>query len=88
MTASAKCGRFNFMECGEFPWGMWFVPRLKGAVYNSYLRSAILCQSEVQNLSKSRIRWAFVVQGGWSCLENGIYCAGRLVMSREGHRSF
>ena len=43
------------MECGELLYNRRFSLRLKGAVYKSYLRKAILYGSEAQCLKESEI---------------------------------
>ena len=46
MTARTRCGWVKLRECGEFQNGRRFPIKLKGAVYMSYVRSAILYGSE------------------------------------------
>ena len=46
MTARTRCWWVKFSECGELLYGRRFPLRLKGAVYRSYVRSAILYGSE------------------------------------------
>ena len=46
MAARTRCGCVNFMECGELLYGRRFPLGLKGAVYKSYIRPAILYESE------------------------------------------
>ena len=42
VTASTRCGWVRFRKCGELLYGRRFPLRLKGAVYRSYVRLAIL----------------------------------------------
>ena len=46
VTARTRCGWVKFMECGELLYDRRFPLRMKGAVYESYLRPAILYGSE------------------------------------------
>ena len=46
MTDRTKCGSVMFMECSELLYGRRFPLELKGAVYRSYVRPAILYGSE------------------------------------------
>ena len=46
MTARTICGCVELRECGELLYGSWFSLWLRGAVYNSYVRSGILYGSE------------------------------------------
>ena len=46
VTARTRCGWVKFRECGELLYGRRFPLKMKGAVYKSYVRSAILCGSE------------------------------------------
>ena len=46
MTARTRCGRAKFRECGELLYGRMFHPMLKGAVYERYVRPAMLYVSE------------------------------------------
>ena len=54
MTARARCGWVR-LECGELLCGMRFSPKLKGAVYWSYIRLAILFEGEAWCLKESEI---------------------------------
>ena len=42
VTARTRCGWVKFRECGKLLYGRRFPIRLKGAVYESYIRPAIL----------------------------------------------
>ena len=42
MTTRTRCGWVEFWECGELLHGRRFPLRLKGSVYGSYVRPAIL----------------------------------------------
>ena len=53
LTARTRCGWVMFRECGELLHGRRFSLRLKGAVYKSYVRPAILYGSEVLCLKES-----------------------------------
>ena len=46
VTARSRCGWVKFRECGELLYSRRFPLRLKGAVYKSYVRPAILYVSE------------------------------------------
>ena len=46
VTARKRCGWVTLIECRELLHGMRFPLKLKGAVYKSYVRSAILYGSE------------------------------------------
>ena len=46
VTARTRCGWVKFRECGELLYGRRFPLILKEAVYGSYVRPAILCESE------------------------------------------
>ena len=54
MTARTRCGWVNFRECGELLYGR-FPLRLKGAVYKSYVRPAIMYGSEAWCLEESEM---------------------------------
>ena len=54
VTAITKCWWFKFRECIELLYGR-FPPKLKGGVYNSYVRPAILYGSEAWCLKESDI---------------------------------
>ena len=60
MTARTRCGPVKLRECCEFIYVELFPLWLKGAVYESYVRSAILCGSEALCLRVSQmiILWA------------------------------
>ena len=47
VTARTRFGWVMFRECGELLYGRRFPLRLKGAVYKSYMRPAILYGSEL-----------------------------------------
>ena len=51
MTAR-RCGWLKFMECGELLHGRRFHLKLKGAVYKSYIRPAILYGSDMRILRR------------------------------------
>ena len=53
VAARRKCGWVKFSECGELLYGMRFPVWLKGAVYKSYVRPAILCGSQAWFLKES-----------------------------------
>ena len=42
VTARTRCGWVKFRECGELLYGRTFPLGLKGAVYESYIRPAIM----------------------------------------------
>ena len=46
VIARKRCEWVKFMECGELLYERRFTLRLKGAVYESYVRPAILYESE------------------------------------------
>ena len=46
VTAKRRCGWAMLRECGELLYGRRFPRMLKGAVYKSYIRPAILYGSE------------------------------------------
>ena len=46
VTARTKCGLVKFRLCGELLYGRRFPLRLKGAIYGSCVRPAILYGSE------------------------------------------
>ena len=60
VTARTRCGWVKFWECSELLYGRIFSLMLKGAVYRSYARPAILhgreawCQKKNENFSKDR----------------------------------
>ena len=47
VTAKTRYGWVKLRECSELLYGRRFPPKLKGAVYKCYVRSAILHGSEV-----------------------------------------
>ena len=53
VTARTRCGWVELRECGEY--GRRFPLMVKGAVYKSYVRPAILYGSEVLCLKESKI---------------------------------
>ena len=55
VTAKTRCGWVKFSECGELLYGRRFPLRLKGAVYKSYIRPAILHGSEAWCLKESKM---------------------------------
>ena len=56
VTARTRCGRSKFRECGELLYSRRFPLRLKGAVYESYVRPAILYGSEALCLKECEMR--------------------------------
>ena len=54
VTGRARCGWVKLMECGELLYNRKFSLRVKGAVYESYVRPAILYESEAWCLNKVR----------------------------------
>ena len=56
VTARTRCGWVNIRECGELLYGSRFLQKLKGAVYESYVRPAkILHGSEVWHQKESEM---------------------------------
>ena len=55
VTARTRCGWVMFRECSELLYGRKFPLRLKGAVYKSYVRPAILYESEAWCLKESEM---------------------------------
>ena len=55
VTARTRCGWVKFGECGELLYCRRFPLELKGAVYRSYVRSAILYGSEAWCLKESEM---------------------------------
>ena len=53
VTARTRCRWVNLRECGELLYGRRFFPRLKGAVYKSYVRPVILYESEMGILRRT-----------------------------------
>ena len=55
VTARTRCGWFKFKECFYLLFFRRFPPKLKGAVYESYVRSVILYGSEAWCLKESEM---------------------------------
>ena len=55
VTAGTRCGWVMFRECGKLLYGRGFPLILKGAVYESYVRRAILYGSEAWCLKESEM---------------------------------
>ena len=55
VTARTRCGLDKFRECGELLYGRRFPLKLKGAIYWSYVRPAILYGSEASCLKESEM---------------------------------
>ena len=55
ITAKTRCGWLKFRECGELLYGRTFPLRLKGAVYKSHVRLAILYESEAWYMKESEM---------------------------------
>ena len=55
VTARTRCGWAKHRKCGELLHGWRFSPKLKGAVYKSYVRPAILYGREAWCLKQSRM---------------------------------
>ena len=55
VTARTRCGWVKFMECSELLYGRRFPRRLKGVVYGSYIRSAMLYGCETWCPKESEI---------------------------------
>ena len=55
MTARTRCGWSKLSACGELLYGKRFPLRLKAAVYESYIRPAILHGSEAWCLKESEM---------------------------------
>ena len=55
VIARTRCGWVKFRECVELLYDRMFPLRLKGAVYESYIRKAILYGSEAWYLKESEI---------------------------------
>ena len=53
VTARTRCGLIKFRECGELLYGWRFPQELIGAVCESYMRPAILYESEAWCLMRS-----------------------------------
>ena len=56
VTARTICGWVKFMECGELLYGKRFPLSLKGSVYETYVRPAILYGSEALCLKESEMK--------------------------------
>ena len=54
MTARTRCGCVKFKEYGKLPCGRFHL-KLKGAVYKSYVRPAILYGSKAWRLKESEM---------------------------------
>ena len=55
VTAKTRCGWVKFRECGVLLYGRRFPLRQKGAVYESYVRPAILYGGEAWCLKESEM---------------------------------
>ena len=55
VTARTTCGWVKYRECGELLYGKRFPQRLRGAVYKSYVRPAMLFGSETWCLNESEM---------------------------------
>ena len=55
MIARTRCGWVKFRECGALLYFRRFPLKLKGAVYSSYVRPAILYGSEAWCLKESEM---------------------------------
>ena len=55
VTARTRCGWVKLRECGELLYGRRFPLKLKGAVYKSYIRTAILYGSKAWYLKESEM---------------------------------
>ena len=53
VTERTRCGWVKLRECGELLYGRRFPLKLKGAVYKSYVRPALLYESEAWCLIES-----------------------------------
>ena len=53
VTARTRCEWVTFRKCDELPYGR-FSLKLNGAVYESYIRPAILYESDAWYLKKTR----------------------------------
>ena len=56
VTARTRCGLVRFRECGKLLYDMRYPLRLKGDVYKSYVKPAILYGSEAWGLMESKMR--------------------------------
>ena len=61
VTARTRCGMVKFRECGELLYDRTFPLRLKGDVYKSCIRPAMLqqCYMEVKHGVWKKVRWEF-----------------------------
>ena len=55
VTVRTRCWLVNFRECGELLCGRTFPLKLKGAVYKSYMRLAMLYGSEAWYMKESEM---------------------------------
>ena len=55
VTARTRSGWVKFRECSELQYGRRFAQKLKGAVYRSYVRPALLYGSETWCLKANEI---------------------------------
>ena len=55
VTTRTRCRWVKSWECGELLYGRRFYPNLKGAVYKSYVRPAILYESKAWCLKESEM---------------------------------
>ena len=55
VTFRKRCWWVKFRECGELPYGRSFPLMLRGAVYKSYVRPAILYGSKAWCLKESEV---------------------------------
>ena len=55
VTARTRCRLFKCKECSELLNDRRYPPKLKGAVYKSYVRPAILYQSEAWCLKENEM---------------------------------
>ena len=56
VAARTRCGWAKFRECGELLYGRNFPLRLKGSVYGSYVRPAMVYGGEAWCLKGSEMR--------------------------------
>ena len=56
VTARTRCGLVRHRDCGVLLYGRRFPLVLKGAVYKSYVRPAVLYGSEASCLKESEMR--------------------------------
>ena len=55
VTGRIRCGWVKFRECGELLYGRRYPVKLKAAVYESYVRPAILHGSDAWCLTESEM---------------------------------